>query len=187
MIYPEEERLDIIIKIKNDNVNIDIKGLRRNDAKCFCENIILSFPDNKFIQEKMPEIIKSLGFCGVSFNGDVISVRGRMPNFELEKQTCPRRINELGPWEKKENVDYWRMIGSDKVCSFCGSLHPDRVIELIKKNGIQIVERSTKSYKWYIHQENVPNAMYGGIKYYRFHDTDEFIKQYNEIIDSIKN
>lgn len=24
-----------------------------------------------------------------------------------EKQTCPRRMNEMGPWEYKENLDHW--------------------------------------------------------------------------------
>lgn len=106
---------------------------------------------------------------------------------KLERQTCGRRMGEFGPWEMIENIDHWEVLANgDKVCSFCGSLHPMTVIEIIKVHGLQTVQRSTKSYKWYIQRPNVKNASDGGIKYYRHHDTEDFINTFNEIVDKVK-
>jgi hypothetical protein len=96
-----------------------------------------------------------------------------------EEHNCPQRTP--GPWAYGDGPDTWKLIGKDKCCSFCGSLHPDRVIELVKEHGTSIIEMSTKSYKLYINQPNVPNASFGGIKYYRHHDTKEFVDQINEL------
>ncbi len=51
------------------------------------------------------------------------------------------------------------------------------LIELIKEKGFGIIERSTKSYKWYV----------GNFKYYRMHDTAEFIEQYNTLSSQSQN
>jgi hypothetical protein len=102
---------------------------------------------------------------------------------KLERQSCGRRMNELGPFERKENLDHWAVLANgDKVCSFCGSLHPMTVIDIIKKYGFGSISRTDKSYKWYVKRPEVHNAMDGGIKYYRHHDTPEFIAQYNDLI-----
>lgn len=100
-----------------------------------------------------------------------------------EKQTCPSRLNDFGPWERTENIDYWRVLpNNDRTCSFCGSMHPDSVLEAVKQYGIQSIEQSTKSYKWYINRPGIKNASDGGIKYYRAHDTQEFIDELNKLI-----
>jgi len=105
----------------------------------------------------------------------------------LERQTCGRRMSEYGPWEKKENIDVWnKMPNGDRCCSFCGSLHPMDVIDIAKKFGVNAIQTTTKSYKWYIHRDNVRNALEGGIKYYRHHDTDEFIAIMNSMISESK-
>jgi hypothetical protein len=72
-----------------------------------------------------------------------------------EQQTCPRRMSDWGPWERAENLDRWTtghgVIGQDRVglsCSFCGSLHPDRFMELVR--GGWIVGPTDKSYKAYL-------------------------------------
>lgn len=71
-----------------------------------------------------------------------------------EQQTCPRRLSDFGPWERTENLDTWTtghgLIGQDQVgpsCSFCGSLHPDRFIALVREGWI--VGPTDKSYKVY--------------------------------------
>lgn len=72
-----------------------------------------------------------------------------------ERQTCPRRMSDFGPWERTEGLDSWRagraMGGSESVglsCSFCGSLHPDRFMELVREGWI--VGPTDKSYKAYL-------------------------------------
>ena len=103
----------------------------------------------------------------------------------LERQTCGRRMNEFGPWERIENMDHWRKLSNgDRTCSFCGSLHPMDVIDIIKMHGFSVINRSDKSYKWYIDRPRVANALEGGIKYYRHHDTDAFINTYNSLLSA---
>ncbi len=102
---------------------------------------------------------------------------------KLERQTCPSRLNDFGPWERIEKIDFWRsMTNGDKVCSFCGSMHPDSVLEAVRQYGSQSIEKSTKSYKWYINRPGIDNVYGGGIKYYRAHDTQEFVEELNKLI-----
>lgn len=51
----------------------------------------------------------------------------------MDIQTCPRRMREMGPWEKSGGQDEWR--GEPRrdgeavpYCSFCGSLHPGKFL-----------------------------------------------------------
>jgi len=87
-------------------------------------------------------------------------------------QTCPARMNSVGPWECAEGLDRWEFRGQDLVCSFCGSMHPARFRELVLLAGqvdspIQIT--AGKAGKFYISQPSVPNATVGGIKFYTYH------------------
>lgn len=105
----------------------------------------------------------------------------------LERQTCKSRMHDFGPWERAENIDFWRKLpNGDRTCSFCGSLHPMDVISIIKEHGFGAIQASTKAYKWYIRRQSVSGATAGGIKYYRRHDTDEFISTYNSLVDFAK-
>lgn len=70
-------------------------------------------------------------------------------------QTCPRRVGQVGPWDRVEGQDSWTtghgLAGQDAVgpsCSFCGSLHPDRFMALIREGWI--VGPTDKSYKAYL-------------------------------------
>jgi len=75
----------------------------------------------------------------------------------LQKQTCPRRISEPGPWERTENLDSWRL-GTSFVkytndpaflsCSFCGSLHPEQFLSFVAQNWT--VVPTDKNYKAYL-------------------------------------
>jgi hypothetical protein len=74
---------------------------------------------------------------------------------EPERQTCPRRMQDFGPWDRSEGLDRWAtghgLVGQDRValsCSFCGSLHPDRFMELVREGWI--VGPTDKSYKAYL-------------------------------------
>jgi len=72
-----------------------------------------------------------------------------------EPQTCPRRMLELGGWARTEGLDTWDLRSSmaDRepvglVCSFCGSLNPDRFIELARAGWL--VGPTDKNYKVYL-------------------------------------
>lgn len=64
------------------------------------------------------------------------------------RQTCPRRMSEFGPWEHEPNLDTWRPDAPGPSCSFCGSLHPDRFMALVREGWI--VGPTDKNYKAYL-------------------------------------
>jgi hypothetical protein len=71
-----------------------------------------------------------------------------------EQHTCPRRAENPGPWNYDTGPDTWDnrggLIGQDRVgpsCSYCGSLHPDRFMELVREGWI--VGPTDKDYKAY--------------------------------------
>lgn len=92
-----------------------------------------------------------------------------------EKQTCPRRMGEWGPWKKERNLDYWRKVGPDRTCSFCGSMHPQDFMAFLQRvidEGDDVrLERSDKRYKIYLHRPGISNAFDGAIKFYTQHLT----------------
>lgn len=70
--------------------------------------------------------------------------------------------------------DTWRAeANGDRTCSFCGSLHHDDWLRLMRdaldpKTETRI-DLSDKGYKFYVHQAGVRNASQGGIKFYTWH------------------
>ena len=92
----------------------------------------------------------------------------------METQTCPRRMNSIGPWERAENLDFWEVLpNGDRVCSFCGSAHPEdfeRLCNEAVRDESMMIHHSDKSYKVYIYRPTVGNASEGAIKYYKWHN-----------------
>lgn len=113
-----------------------------------------------------------------------------MSIFKRHVQTCPRRMQDFGPWERKEGLDRWRKVGPDRVCSFCGSMQPEAVLELAKKAiagepGVRI-EGTTKRYKLYITRDGIKNASQAGIKFYapHLHGYDEaFVTEFLKVVN----
>ena len=175
-----KEKFDV--EIKTPVFVISAKGISKAEALELCEKTLADYPHDEKLQEHLGKCMKMFGFMGSSGDGYSVNISGYMPTIKTgEKQTCPNRMESFIA-QRKENIDEWEMRGDDKCCSYCGSIHPDRVLELIKEKGFGIIERTDKDYKWYVNRSGVPNASYGGIKYYRWHDTGEFIKQYNELV-----
>ncbi len=129
--------------------------------------------------------------CLTSRSGDVLGAPCRTPwcdgVIELaptfaslidvlpEPMTCARRHRgEDGQdrWEKFKRID-------NRVCSYCGSLHPDDLFRLVAESAsappdapyhsVVEIEPSEKSYKIYVHQPGVRNAHEGAIKFYTHH------------------
>lgn len=104
-----------------------------------------------------------------------------------ERFTCGRRAESgrddpNSPFKHSgKNLDYWQMFKSngDRTCSYCGSLHFDDFTRLVKASAeapddaeygsVVEIEPSDKSYKVYVNQPGVRNAMEGGIKFYMQH------------------
>lgn len=104
------------------------------------------------------------------------------------KQTCPRRMQQSGPWERKEGLDTWEKRGNDTTCSFCGSMHPDEFMALCeestKPNALVEIEKTDKRYKYYIKRPGILNAQQGAIKFYMQHLSDEQRGQLRAILCS---
>lgn len=112
-----------------------------------------------------------MGAAGKGVRMDMESKQITRPPNE-DTQTCPRRMNEWGPWDQKPDLDYWYRVGQDRVCSFCGSLHPSDFLSLMKRaaeDDTCRIEPSTKGYKTYIYRDDVKDASQGGIKFYSQH------------------
>jgi len=99
---------------------------------------------------------------------------------EPEEFMCPRRVENMGLSITK-GPDHWQKFKSNgqRVCSYCGSLHPEDMFALVKQSAESpadgdyrktvIIEPSDKKYKVYVHQPDVRNASEGGIKFYMQH------------------
>lgn len=76
------------------------------------------------------------------------------------------------------DCDTWcKEANGDLCCSYCGSLHPEDFIRLVKKSSDPSsdvsIDSSTKGYKFYIRRPDVVNAAEGGIKFYNWHFRDQ--------------
>jgi len=149
--------------------------------------------------------------CLTSRTGDVLGapcrthgcdgVIERQPEFrELvdrlpEPVTCGRRDGSMVA-HKFPGPDYWDKFKSngDRVCSYCGSLHPDDFWALVQqaaeaaeddRSAVEI-SSTDKPYKVYVERRNVRNAHEGGIKFYTPHlvgePTDEQQALYREAL-----
>ena len=106
-----------------------------------------------------------------------------------EPMTCGRRVEdgmdrEDSPFrhvKPGKGLDFWQKFktNGDRVCSYCGSLHPEDFFAFVKQSGEAgpdaprnaqpEIEPSTKGYKIYVHRQGVRNAHEGGIKFYTHH------------------
>lgn len=70
--------------------------------------------------------------------------------------TCPRRMNEFGPWERVEGLDEYTsrhgLIGQPRGCSFCGSMPPEDFLAAVKRGDL--IGPTDKSYKLYVDTPN---------------------------------
>lgn len=115
-----------------------------------------------------------------------------------EPMTCGRRAEngmdrDDSPFARSgSGKDRWQRFKStgDRVCSYCGSLHPEDFLALVKRcaesdplaeyNSVVEIEQSDKGYKIYIHQPGVRNAHEGGIKFYTQHLPHLFVTPQQE-------
>ncbi len=93
---------------------------------------------------------------------------------------CNRRAENAG-LRMSPGPDYWNKFktNGNRVCSYCGSLHWEDMLALVKQaadasldapyGSVIEIEPSDKNYKVYVHQPGVRNAHEGGIKFYMQH------------------
>lgn len=140
-----------------------------------CVNFFIeSGSEYQSIVDSLNSFKDRLGFGGFSKDTEVEffceAYRERIPC--NTPHNCPERSLLQG--EEESPKDDWHRIGEYRVCSYCGSVHPEDLVDAIGKYGMGVLESSTKGYKLYIRLPGVVNASLGPIKYYRWHDTPEF-------------
>ena len=123
-----------------------------------CDGVIEQAPDFKDLVDELPEPMT----CG----------RRAETGMDDENGPFAHAGKNLDRWQKFKNID-------NRVCSYCGSLHPDDMFRLVHESamapedasytGTVEIEPSDKPYKTYIHQPGVRNASEGGIKWYMQH------------------
>lgn len=111
----------------------------------------------------------------------------------MAKLTCNRRMQELGPWKRKKNLDYWRS-GDDRwkeegswpegfpkprVCSFCSGIHPDDAIRLISMGW---ESDYAKSYKRYLNPPEGVKSPSPPVKLYIQHLNTNHINKFNKAL-----
>jgi hypothetical protein len=82
--------------------------------------------------------------------------------------TCPERLYGFHPsFEAKENLDDWEMRDGKRVCSFCGSMHPDDFYKACEEacsfNSKMRIDSTDKAGKFYVYPH----------KFYNYHSTRE--------------
>jgi hypothetical protein len=183
----QDALFDIKIEYKNRKPvfkTIKAKNVTFDQAKAYFEEANNLFKDDALWIKSYDNIMDDFGFVGIC-HGDLdidCSAHAKV-YFEKTKDplhTCPRRAE--GPLYKFDLEDNWNKIGVDRVCSFCGSMHPEDVLQLMRDGGVDRIQNTTKSYKFYIDRPEVPNAGFGAIKFYSMHFNAEQREEYNKLI-----
>lgn len=97
-----------------------------------------------------------------------------------ETFSCPRGAGADSPFVSPFNGEdaTWKLRpNGDRVCSYCGSLHPDDFLDIITRYGAgeegYSFDLTGKSYKVYAKRPGVVSALDGGIKFYGHHAVAE--------------
>jgi len=104
------------------------------------------------------------------------------------RQRCGRRDDVFGVnYEDGHLPDTWDL-GPDgnRTCSYCGSIHPDDLMDICRKtltDDQYAVEGTTKAYKVYVRQPGVQNASQGAIKFYMQHMPTHPSKEMMDLFD----
>lgn len=126
-----------------------------------CDGVIEEQPAFKTLVDELPEPMT----CG------------RRAEMGMDQEGSPFR----GAFKSGRGLDRWEKFKSNgnRVCSYCGSLHPDDLFELVRQSAnapedaargtVVDIEPSDKGYKIYVQQPGVRNAHEGGIKFYTQH------------------
>lgn len=185
------ERCVYEIDIRSKDINIQAKGLNYQAAWGLVTGLVEGHPDDEQLQEAWNGGKNAFGFYGRSHGNFSYHVSAQLARIKTEEKVrCGRRgdMFSRGALEKDPLPDHWDVIGDDRVCSYCGSLHPDDFLNLIKTYGFKIVGGTDKGYKFYIENHVVPeragiiNAGMGAIKFYAQHFGPEHIEQYNDLL-----
>lgn len=94
---------------------------------------------------------------------------------EILKHVCPRRVADQGPFQYPDS-DIWNVESGNLMCSYCGSLHPDYVLEMMRL-GVELIP-TDKNYKIYVRVFGVLEGKFY-FQHFSMEQKQEFIDLYN--------
>ncbi len=167
------------VKISTEDTELTRKNLSYTEARQMIEDAKKEHAGNPELLKHIQSCEGSFGFSGSSRGKTGVHVyasaarqgTGQMHRCASRDQAFAVDLSGTG---NQETPDEWILRGTDRCCSYCGSAHPDDVLALIRSSGWGVIGFTSKGYKWYLNRQNVPNASFGAIKYYRWHDTEDF-------------
>ncbi len=120
---------DLVFSIK---VNTDTLKLNHKDLNFleFVNILSLIYGQNEEINNHIDSTLLGYGGSNVI---NTSAYRKRIKGEEIH--LCPRRSES--PFSPSD-MDSWDKIGEDRVCSYCGSLHPEDLNKLIKKQEVEV-------------------------------------------------
>ena len=170
------------VKLDSGDFHVLEKGLSYDQAKQLVAKVQAERADDIELQQHITSCMRSFGFSGSSCGNCGASIYAKMPRVNTgEMHRCASRDSngfDVDGKSKDGAPDEWMRQGVDHCCSYCGSAHPEDVLTIMRERGFGAIEFTSKGYKWYINRPEVPNASFGAIKYYRWHDTPEFLEAF---------
>lgn len=157
--------------------NAKEKALPIAEAFELCKSITEKFPEVEPLQKwwNSNNTLEKFGYMSSSGGEYSFHLNTYLPIEKgTEFHTCPRGAEVFGPLADRAKESTWDKIGEDRVCSYCGSLHPEdfeKIVDLcIESNGEKAeIDLSDKGYKIYARRKETVNASQGGIKFYTMH------------------
>lgn len=90
---------------------------------------------------------------------------------------CPRREEGFGRAKPGEVLDLWRTSHGHETCGYCGSMNPDRLMEMLEA-GTATLTPTDKDYKVYVDWEG------GSGKFYFQHFSEEQKVRFIELLNA---
>lgn len=172
--------VEIAFRYARGEYNAKETALPIEEAFELCKSIAEKFPEVTELQDwwRSNDRLERFGYSSSSKGGEdgyrfnVNTYLSREKGTEFH--TCPRGAENFGPLADRAKESTWDKVGEERVCSYCGSLHPDdfeKIVDLcIESNGEKAeVEWTSKGYKIYARRKDTVNAGQGGIKFYTQH------------------
>jgi hypothetical protein len=186
------KKAQFTVDISGDGLNIKMENASYDSAFAVVKALAESHPDNENLQRAWNGG-RGFGFSGFSSGKFRYTVSAGLPTTPMPDQEgfwCPRRLETGqvpgGVFKGAEEKDKWEKRGDDPCCSYCGSIKPSRVFDLVREHGFGIIGSTDKGYKYYLTRPNVPNASFGGIKFYLQHFSQDDINEYNTLLTNFK-
>lgn len=94
---------------------------------------------------------------------------------------CPRGSGPDSPFKAPFNGEmHWYHTAGVEICSYCGSLHPDKLMECLEANPPAQITPTDKTYKIYVRGHNLPSNAKFYFQHFSMEQRQRFVELLNE-------